>query len=46
MNGIFGALRLPASVVFGSGQRAAIRIQLSPRAISTRTACSVPISSC
>jgi len=24
MNGIFGALRLPASVVFGSGQRAAI----------------------
>ena len=24
MSGIFGALRLPASVVFGSGQRAAI----------------------
>ncbi len=36
MNGIFGALRLPASVVFGSGQRAAIGMmtaQIGKRAL-------------
>ncbi len=36
MTGIFGALRLPASVVFGSGQRAAIGMitaQIGKRAL-------------
>src|SRR3978361_2298844 len=36
MSGIFGALRLPASVVFGSGQRAAIGMitaQIGKRAL-------------